>query len=138
MKRRLCAFLLLSYVLLHVKQSYESSEEEREAGEALLVTWRPRVDALSRKQWRRRKRRRNRLMAASRTRDAIATARCGLSCVASLVFVRLVKAGDVELNPGPRDKRGEPGLHHRYYIVSMPTCSRGLMSYCASHFSSTE
>ena len=70
MKRRLCAFLLLSYVLLHVKQSYESSEEEREDGEALLVTLRPRVDALSRKQWRRRKRRRNRLMA---TRDTIAT-----------------------------------------------------------------
>ena len=111
MKRRLCAFLLLSYVLLHVKQSYESSEEEREDGEALLVTWRPRVDALSRKQWRRRKRRRNRLMADSRTRDTIATARCGLRCVASLVFVRLVKAGDVELNPGPRDKRGESGLH---------------------------
>ena len=110
-KRRLCAFLLLSYVLLHVKQSYESSEEEREDGEALLVTWYPRVDALSRKQWRRRKRRRNRLMAASRTRDTISTARCGLRCVASLVFVRLVKAGDVELNPGPRDKRGESGLH---------------------------
>ena len=36
MKRRLCAFLLLSYVLLHVKKSYESSEEEREDGEALL------------------------------------------------------------------------------------------------------
>ena len=108
MKRRLCAFLLLSYVLLHVKQSYESTEEEREDGEALLVTWRPRVDALSRKQWRRRKRRRNHLMAASRT---IATARCGLRCVASLVFVRLVKAGDVELNPGPRDKRGESGLY---------------------------
>ena len=53
MKRRLCAFLLLSYVLLHVKRSYESSEEEREDGEALLVTWLPRVDALSRKQWRR-------------------------------------------------------------------------------------
>ena len=94
-------------MLLHVKQSYESSEEEREDGEALLVTWRPRVDALSRKQWRRRKRRRNRLMAASRTRDA----KCGLRCVASLVFVRLVKAGDVELNPGPKDKRGESGLH---------------------------
>ena len=44
-------------------------------------------------------------------RDTIATARCGLRCVASLVFVRLVKAGDVELNPGPRDKRGESGLH---------------------------
>ena len=112
-KRRLCAFLLLSYVLLHVKQSYESTaEEEREDCEALLVTWRPRVDALSRKQWRRRKRRRNRLrMAASRTGDTIATARCGLHCVASLVFDRLVKAGDVELNPGPKDKRGESGLH---------------------------
>ena len=129
-KRRLCAFLLLSYVLLHVKQSYESSEEERENGEALLVTWLPRVDALSRKQWRRRKRRRNRLMAASRTRDTIATARCGLRCVASFVFVRLVKAGDVELNPGPRDKRGES--------ADLYTTSRGLMSYCASHFSSTE
>ena len=34
---------------------------------------------------------------------------CRLRCVASLVFVRLVKAGDVELNPGPRDKRGESG-----------------------------
>ena len=112
-KRRLYAFLLLSYVLLHVKQSYESSEEEREDGEALLVTWHPRVDALSGKQWRRKKRRRNRLMAASRTRDTITTctARCGLRCVASFVFVRLVKAGDVELNPGPRDKRGESGLH---------------------------
>ena len=106
LKKRLCAFLLLSYVLLHVKQSYESSEEEREDGEALLVTWCPRVDALSRKQWRRRKGR-NRLMAA---RDTIATARCGLRCVASLVFVRLVKAGDVELNPGPKDKHGESGL----------------------------
>ena len=55
--------------------------------------------------------RRKSLMAASRTRDTIATARCELRCVASLVFVRLVKAGDVELNPGPRDKRGESGLH---------------------------
>ena len=107
MKRRLCVSLLLSYVLLHVKPSYESSEEEREDGEALLITWRPRVDAL----WRRRKRRRNRLMAASRTRDAIATTRCELRCVASLVFVWLVKAGDVELNPGPKDKPGESGLH---------------------------
>ena len=97
-------------MLLHVKKSYESSEEEREEGEALLVTWRRRVDALSRKQWRRRKRR-NLLMAASRIRDTIATTRCGLSCVASLVFVRLVKAGDVELNPGPKDKRGESVLH---------------------------
>ena len=112
MKRPLCALLLLSYVLLHLKPSYESSEEERENGEALLVTWRPRVDVLSRKQWRRRrKRRRNRVMAASGTRDTIATARCGLCFVVSLVFVQLVKAGDVELNPGPKDKRGEPGLH---------------------------
>ena len=108
----------------HVKQSYESSEEEREDGEALLVTWRPRVDALSRKQWRRRKRRRNRLMAASRTRDAIATARCGLRCVASLVFVRLVKAGDVELNPGPRDKlvwHGLPTTRRRAPVSSQAT-----------------
>ena len=114
MKRRLCAFLLLSYVLLHVKQSYESSEEEREDGEALLVTWRPRVDALSRKQWRRR---RNRLMAASKTRDTITTARCGLRCVASLIFDQLVKAGDVELNPGPKDKRGKSGA-----TPSVSTC----------------
>ena len=108
-KRQLCAFLLLSYVLFHVKQSYESSEEEREDGEALLVAWCPRVDALSRKQWRK-KRRKSCLMAASRTRDTIATAKCGLRCVASLIFVRLVKAGDVELNPGPKDKRCESGL----------------------------
>ena len=111
MKRPLCAFLLLSYVLLHIKQSYESSEEEREDGEALLVTWCPHVDTLSRKQWRRKKRRRNRLMAASRTRETIATARCGLRCITLLVFNRLVKAGDVELNPGPKDKCGESGLH---------------------------
>ena len=111
MKRPLCALLLLSYVLLHLKPSYESSEEERENGEVLLVTWRPRVDTLSRKQWRRRKRRRNRLMAASRTRDTITTARCGLRFVVSFVFIQLVKAGDVELNPGPRDKCGESGLH---------------------------
>ena len=110
-KRPLCALLLLSYVLLHVKPSYESSEEEREDGEALLVTWCPRVYALSRRQWRRRKRRRNRLMAASGTRDTIATARCGLRFVVSLVFIQLVKAGDVELNPGPKDKRGESCLH---------------------------
>ena len=110
MKKPLCALLLLSYVLLHVKPSYESSEEEREDGEALLATWLPRVDVLSRKQWRRRKRRRNRLMAASGTRNIITTARCGLRFVVSLVFVQLVKAGDVELNPGPKDKRGESGL----------------------------
>ena len=119
-KRRLCAFLLLSYVLLHVKQGHESSEEEREDGDALLVTWCPRVDALrSRKQWRKKRRR----MAVCRARDAIATARCGLRCVASLVFVRLVKAGDVELNPGPRDKLGGSSLIHTI------TCS-----YCTSLF----
>ena len=110
-KRPLCALLLLSYMLLHLKPSYESSEEEREDGDALLVTWCPRVHALSRKQWRRKKRRRNRLMVASGTRDTIATAKCGLRFVLSLVFIQLVKAGDVELNPGPRDKRGESGLH---------------------------
>ena len=111
MKRPLCALLLLSYMLLHLKLSYESSEEEQEDGEVLLVTWLPRVDALSRKQRRRRKRRRNRSMAASGTRNIITTARCGLRFVVSLVFVQLVKAGDVELNPGPKDKRGESDLH---------------------------
>ena len=111
MKRPLCALLLLSYVLLHLKPSCESSDEEREDGEALLVTWLPCVDALSRKQWRRRKRRRNHLMAASGSRDIIYTAKCGLRFVVSLVFVQLVKAGDVELNPGPRDKHGESCLH---------------------------
>ena len=111
-KRRLCAFLLFSYVLLHVKQSYESSEEEREDGEALLVPWLPSVDALSisRKQWRRKKRKF--LMVASRTKDTIATAsRCGLFCVASLTIcihiLLVVLAGDVELNPGPKDRHGE-------------------------------
>ena len=114
-KRRLCAFLLFSYVLLHVKQSYESSgsEEEREDGEALLVPWLPSVAALSisRKQWRRKKRKL--LMVASRTKDTVrATAsRCGLYCVASLTIcihiLLVVLAGDVELNPGPKDRHGE-------------------------------
>ena len=112
-KRRLCAFLLLYYVLLHVKHSYESFEEEREDGEALLVPWLPSVDALSisRKQWRKKKRKF--LMVASRTKDTVrATAsRCGLYCVASLTIcihiLLVVLAGDVELNPGPKDRRGE-------------------------------
>ena len=110
-KRGLYLFLLLSYVCLCIARSCKPSEEQGRYGKALqdLATLCTRVPVLSRKQWRSVAKRKYFSMAASsRKRRAITTTCYELCCLASsLVFVLLVLAGDVELNPGPKG----PGKH---------------------------
>ena len=109
-KRGLYLFLLLSYVCLCIACSCKPSEEQGRDGKALqdLATLRTHVPVLSRKQWRSMAKRKCFSMAASRNRRAITTTCYDLCCLASsLVFVLLVLAGDVELNPGPKG----PGKH---------------------------
>ena len=117
-KRGLYFILFLSYVCLHIACSCKPSKEQGRDGKALhdLATLCTHVPVLSRKQWRSMAKRKYFSIAASRKRRAITTTSYDLCCLASsLVFVLLVLAGDVELNPGPTG----PGKHSGRHSVTM-------------------